>query len=87
VAYPVEARLVHGLHDKAGAMKEPFCKLCKHNHNGLDHVWDDMVVEPVKPKVVEKVVDRTSRHGQYADIEKRKAYQREYYLQHKKAKE
>ena len=68
----------------------PQCKLCGCNHwNHEPHIWDDKP-DVVKKLVVDipelvvataiKVVDKPtgSRHGKYADLEKRKKYQREY---------
>ena len=64
-------------------MDAPFCKPCNKRHNGPCNTFfvanaPKVVVhkEELVVHVPEKVVH--SKHGKYADLEKRKAYRREY---------
>ena len=73
-------------------MKAPKCRLCEKSHWGLCErvaikvsIVKDLreKVANIKPVVANKEelvanVVANSRHGKYADLEKRRAYQREY---------
>ena len=73
-------------------MEFPFCKSCNRRHGGPCNVFyianepmvntDNMANKVVRatPKVVHKpvMVVHKSKHGVYADLEKRRAYRREW---------
>jgi len=70
-------------------MDAPFCKPCNKRHNGPCNTF--FMANKVKPElvvhaedtVVHKVVH--SKHGKYADLEKRRAYRREWMRKRRKS--
>jgi hypothetical protein len=64
-------------------MEAPNCRTCGNRHYGPCNVFYN-AEEPKKEKAVDMQPDKTvvratgSKHGVYADKEKRKAYRREY---------
>lgn len=73
-------------------MKPPFCKICQNNHSLRDpHIWTEEA-GTIKKRIdyAKSVANKTKavansigsvankKYGRYKDIEKRKAYMREY---------
>ena len=74
-----------------GSTENAKCPICGHRHSMRDpHIWDD---EPTKKVVANRALDvantekpvANKKYGRYKDIEKRKAYMRNY-MKQKRAK-
>lgn len=68
-----------GREQDGALMKAPKCRLCGHEHwNSEAHHFGDVVVHKPEKVVHAKpvVVHKESKHGRYADAEKRRQYRR-----------
>lgn len=64
-------------------MEAPTCRLCKGKHWGNEpHAWPkEKVVHAGSPRAADigsSQIKADSRHGKYADLDKRKKYRREW---------